>query len=90
MQLLWEVLPNETKYAIAREYGISVADIDAANPVASEPLKIGQQLIIPSKIESKVNSLAVIAQTNQEVKGNKPNTTEKQLPLLSQQLFRMR
>jgi hypothetical protein len=33
-----EVLPNETKYAIAREYGI--ADIDAANPVvASEPLK---------------------------------------------------
>jgi LysM repeat protein len=87
-----EVLPNETKYAIAREYGISVADIDAANPVvASEPLKIGQQLIIPSKIESKVNSLAVIAQTNnQEVKGNKPNTTEKQLPLLSQQLFRMR
>jgi LysM repeat protein len=86
-----EVLPNETKYAIAREYGISVADIDAANPVvASEPLKIGQQLIIPSKIESKVNSLAVIAQTNNQVKGNKPNTTEKQLPLLSQQLFRMR
>jgi LysM repeat protein len=41
MQLLWEVLPNETKYAIAREYGISVADIDAANPVvASEPLKL--------------------------------------------------
>jgi cell wall-associated NlpC family hydrolase len=77
-----EVLPNETKYAIAREYGISVADIDAANPVvASEPLKIGQQLIIPSKIESKVNSLAVIAQTNnQEVKGNKPNTTEKTAP----------
>jgi hypothetical protein len=36
-----EVLPNETKYAIAREYGISVADIDAANPVvASEPLKL--------------------------------------------------
>jgi LysM repeat protein len=48
-----EVLPNETKYAIAREYGISVADIDANPVVASEPLKIGQQLIIPSKIESK-------------------------------------
>jgi LysM repeat protein len=27
------VPPNETKYAIAREYGISVADIDAANPI---------------------------------------------------------
>jgi hypothetical protein len=65
-----------------------VADIDAANPVvASEPLKIGQQLIIPSKIESKVNSLAVIA--HNQVKGNKPNTTEKTLPLRVSQLFRM-
>jgi hypothetical protein len=34
MQLLCGVLPNETKYAIAREYGISVADIDA-NPVVA-------------------------------------------------------
>jgi LysM repeat protein len=55
---------------LLQENGISVADIDAANPVvASEPLKIGQQLIIPSKIESKVNSLAVIAQTNNQVRG---------------------
>jgi LysM repeat protein len=44
-----EVLPNETKYAIAREYGISVADIDAANPVVASEPQIGQQLIIPSK-----------------------------------------
>jgi cell wall-associated NlpC family hydrolase len=78
VSLLREVLPNETKYAIAREYGISVADIEAANPVlVSEPLKIGQQLIIPSKVESKLN-IPVVAQTiNQEVKNTKPYTAEK-------------
>lgn len=81
--LVREVLPNETKYAIAREYGISVADIEAANPVlVNEPLKIGQQLIIPSKIGSKVNT-PVIAQTNnQEVKNTKPDTTEKTPPIV--------
>jgi hypothetical protein len=45
-------------------------------------------LIIPSKIESKVNSLAVIAQTNnQEVKGINRTLLKKQLPLLSQNCF---
>ncbi len=59
-----EVLASETKYAIAREYGISVAEIEAANPVLlNEPLKIGQQLVIPSKIESST-TVSTLAQSN--------------------------
>lgn len=47
-----EIQPSETKYAIAREYGITVADLDKANPVLeTEALKIGQKIIIPVKKE---------------------------------------
>jgi hypothetical protein len=40
-------------------------------------------LIIPSKIESKVNSLAVTQTNNQEVKGINRTLLKKQLPLRS-------
>lgn len=73
-----EVLPNETKYAIAREYGISVADIDAANPVlVNEPLKIGQQLVIPSKIDAQANTPTIVQAVKQEVKSTAPYSTPK-------------
>jgi LysM repeat protein len=37
-----EILQNDTKYAIAKEYSIAVADIDKANPILeTEGLKIG-------------------------------------------------
>ncbi|NRT13684.1 cell wall-associated NlpC family hydrolase [Flavobacterium sp. 28A] len=55
-----EILPNETKYAIAKEYGISVADIDSANPILeTEALKIGQKIIIPIKDDNSSNVLAI-------------------------------
>tara|TARA_R110000868_G_scaffold255428_4_gene512051 strand:- start:512 stop:1951 length:1440 start_codon:yes stop_codon:yes gene_type:complete len=76
-----EVLPNETKYAIAREFGISVADIDAANPILlSEPLKIGQQLVIPIKDQQKsvTTSTTIAPSTNQVVATlSRPATDEK-------------
>ena len=69
-----EVLPNETKYAIAREYGISVSDIDAANPIlVSEPLKIGQQLIIPTKEQQKLEQQIVVAATSKTAIASKPS-----------------
>jgi cell wall-associated NlpC family hydrolase len=45
-----EVLKGETKYAIAKEYGITVTEIDKANPVLeTEALKVGQIIMIPAK-----------------------------------------
>jgi cell wall-associated NlpC family hydrolase len=48
-----EILQNDTKYAIAKEYSIAVADIDKANPILeTEGLKIGQKIVIPLKSEN--------------------------------------
>lgn len=45
-----EVVPSETKFGIARQYGISVADLDQANPILEkEALKAGQKISIPLK-----------------------------------------
>lgn len=45
-----EVVPSETKFGIAKQYGISVADLDKANPILEkEALKAGQKIMIPVK-----------------------------------------
>lgn len=47
--VLKEVLPKETLYGIAKEFGVSVADIEKANPIlGNQALKIGQKIVIPS------------------------------------------
>jgi LysM repeat protein len=49
-QVVREILPQETKYSIAKQYKITVAELDAANPILErEALKIGQKIIIPVK-----------------------------------------
>jgi cell wall-associated NlpC family hydrolase len=48
--VVYEVLQNETKYAIAKKYEISIADLDKFNPILeSESLKMGQKILIPIK-----------------------------------------
>ncbi|MEZ7506225.1 LysM peptidoglycan-binding domain-containing protein [Flavobacterium sp. Arc2] len=55
-----EIVANDTKYSIAKEYGITVADLDKANPIlGTEALKIGQTISIPVKEENN-KSLAVV------------------------------
>lgn len=47
--LIREVLAKETLYGIARQYGVSVADIEKANPIlANQALRIGQKIVIPT------------------------------------------
>jgi LysM repeat protein len=38
-----EILPQETKYSIAKQYKITVAELDAANPILERSFKIGQK-----------------------------------------------
>jgi cell wall-associated NlpC family hydrolase len=60
-QIIREILPNETKYAIAREYGLTVAELDHANPVLeTEALKIGQKIIIPVKDETTSKNIVLV------------------------------
>ncbi|MFA9188858.1 LysM peptidoglycan-binding domain-containing protein [Flavobacterium magnesitis] len=44
-----EVLAKETLYGIAKSYGVLVADLEKANPILeSQPLRIGQKIVIPN------------------------------------------
>ena len=40
------VKPKETKYGIAKQYGISVSELEEQNPIIKDGLKIGQELTI--------------------------------------------
>ncbi|SDW85363.1 peptidoglycan endopeptidase [Flavobacterium degerlachei] len=62
-----EILPNETKYAIAREYGITVADLDKANPILeTEALQIGQKITIPVKEENTTKTVVAKVEAKKE------------------------
>lgn len=43
------VAPKETAYGLAKQYNVSVADLEKANPEIKDGLKIGQVLTIPGK-----------------------------------------
>ena len=51
-----EVLPKETLYSIARQYGIKFTDLQKANSeLGSKALKVGQKIIVPVKSENNSN-----------------------------------
>lgn len=67
-----EVLAKETLYGIAKEYGISVSELEKANPILeSQSLKIGQKLIIPTSENLNVTQEKVILK--KEDPKEKPN-----------------
>ncbi len=45
----YTVKPKETKFGIARKYGISIAELEDLNPDLGENLPIGTKLIVPDK-----------------------------------------
>lgn len=56
-----EVLAKETLYGIARQYGITVKELNEANPtLETSGLKIGQKITIPGNATSTV--IAVVSQ----------------------------
>ncbi len=45
----YTVKPQETKFGIARKFGISIAELEDLNPNLGENLKLGSVLIVPDK-----------------------------------------
>lgn len=45
----YTVKPQETKFGIARKFGISIAELEDLNPNLGESLKLGSVLIVPDK-----------------------------------------
>nr|WP_315176637.1 LysM peptidoglycan-binding domain-containing protein [uncultured Flavobacterium sp.] len=53
--IIHEVLPKETKFGIAKKYGITVAELEKLNPSIHKKLRVGAVL----KIKEGVNAVAV-------------------------------
>ena len=76
-----EVLPKETKYSIAKKYGITIAELEKKNPEIVSNLPVGYKLIIKGNPETsgpKVDKTAVVVETKKEtVKAITPKIFQK-------------
>lgn len=74
--ILKEVLAKETLYGIAKEYGVSVADIEKANPILEkQSLRIGQKIVIPTTNKQLFEENSDVAIKKEEVKLESKNET---------------
>jgi cell wall-associated NlpC family hydrolase/predicted DNA-binding protein YlxM (UPF0122 family) len=69
--ILKEVLAKETLYGIAKEYGVSVADIEKANPILEkQALRVGQKIVIPTtNSQAQVLEASDVVAKKEESKG---------------------
>lgn len=58
-EITHEVLPKETKYGIAKEYGITIAELENQNPNIAKKLLVGSVLKIRSSKVMEAKSFAV-------------------------------
>jgi cell wall-associated NlpC family hydrolase len=66
-----EVLPKETKYGIAKQYGITVAELEKQNPDIINSLPVGFKLTIRKSNSSPENSPVIKNDKNVVVKNEK-------------------
>lgn len=58
-ETIHEVMPKESLYSIARQYGIKLADLQKANTeLATKSLKVGQKIIVPVQADANSSSVA--------------------------------
>jgi peptidoglycan endopeptidase LytE len=68
VEVVVEVMPKETKYAIAKRYGITVAELERQNPFIKGKLPVGYVLKIRTSKEKADAAQALVQQQNQTVK----------------------
>lgn len=77
--LLRVVLPKETKYGIAKQYGITVEELERQNPAIINTLPVGYKLTI--KQNQKIEKLTSISEktqvVNQEINEDKTQLIER-------------
>ena len=90
-EITHEVLPKESLYSIAKQYGITLSDLKKANSeLGSKSLKVGQKITVPVKsdtnsslVAEKVTEkkeLAITPQVTIEVKISETEMTHEVLP----------
>lgn len=64
VEVVVEVLPKETKYAIAKRYGLTVAELEKQNPFIKGKLPVGSVLKIRTSKEKAAAAQVLTQQTN--------------------------
>ena len=84
-----EVLPKETKYAIAKQYGITVAELEKQNPAIKKKLLVGYKLNISGlNLPIENNAIAnVDSNTNMNIKTSKIDFNNSSKELFSNDEF---
>lgn len=70
-----EVLPKETKYSIAKQYGITIQELEKKNPEIIPNLPVGYKLLIKGNAPKKVEVVSPVNK-KQEVQISNPIKTE--------------
>jgi cell wall-associated NlpC family hydrolase len=70
-EITHEVLPKETKYGIAKEYGITIAELEKQNPSIAKKLLVGSLLKIRSSKVMEIKSPVVETVVVKEESKNK-------------------
>lgn len=77
-----EVLAKESKYSIARKYGITVKELDKANPTLGiKTLRVGQKITIPGN-GMPVIEMAVVPEQNKELYSEETVVTRESINVL--------
>lgn len=54
-EIQYEVLPKESLYSISKKYGISLTDLQKANPeLGTKSIKVGQKINVPVKADANI------------------------------------
>lgn len=65
--IVYEVLPRESLYSIAKQHGITISDLKKANPeLGNKSLKIGQKINVPVKADANSNLVAKNVKVNEK------------------------
>lgn len=71
-----EVLPKETKYGIAKQYGLTVEQLEKQNPEIINDLPVGQKLLISGKPTGfQITAKEIVKKSNEESYIVKPKET---------------
>lgn len=77
-----EVLPKETKYSIAKRYGITIGELEKRNPEVISNLPIGYKLIIKGNAP-KVDKIMAVVESKKEIIKAKPLKSPKAINYLN-------
>lgn len=78
----YEILPKESLYSIAKKYGITLAELQKANPeLGNKSLKVGQKINVPAKADAHLGAVAEKKEVKAE-KGSSDSEQAKQIAVL--------